>query len=212
VCSSDLEYTTSGATVNASLLTAVGTQQSIALSGSNLFVLSTNDSGVGQYIGAYTTAGATTNASLITGLSSAARVAVSGSDLYVTNYASGTVSEYTTAGALVNASLFTGLNHPVGIAVTHVIPGDVNYDGFINGQDIALVASHWLQSGDAKSLQGDANYDGIVNGQDIALIASNWLQVAGGGAGSGAAVPEPSTLILAALGGIALLARRSQLA
>jgi uncharacterized repeat protein (TIGR03803 family) len=80
---------------------------------------------------------------------------------------------------------------------------DANHDGIVNGQDISLVASHWLQSG--SGIAGDANGDGVVNGQDIALIASNWLQSFGGGGGS--AVPEPSTLVLAALG-LALLAWR----
>jgi hypothetical protein len=44
---------------------------------------------------------------------------------------------------------------------------------------------------------------------DIAKISSHWLQTAvSGGGGSGAAVPEPSTLVLAALAGFALLAYR----
>jgi len=85
-----------------------------------------------------------------------------------------------------------------------VVPGDVTADGIVNGQDIALIAAHWLQTG--AGVPGDANGDGVVNGQDIADVASNWLQTAGGYVGGGAAVPEPSTLILAALGGLALLA------
>jgi len=94
-----------------------------------------------------------------------------------------------------------------GIAATATIlnPGDVNYDGIVNAQDIAVVASHWLNTG--SFVPGDANGDRIVNAQDIAEIASNWLHTGSGG-GPGAAVPEPSTLILAALGGLALLAWR----
>jgi hypothetical protein len=91
-----------------------------------------------------------------------------------------------------------------GAAVTQLLPGDLNNDGIVNGQDIAIVASNWLQQGTPGSA-GDANVDGIVNGEDIAVIASNWLSKgSGGGAGSGAAVPEPSTLILAAVGFIGL--------
>jgi len=89
---------------------------------------------------------------------------------------------------------------------TPALPGDVNFDGLVNGLDIALVASHWLQTGTIPP--GDANYDGIVNGLDISLIASHWLQSAG--AGGLASVPEPSTLALVTLGGLALLARRDQ--
>ena len=85
------------------------------------------------------------------------------------------------------------------------VAGDANLDGIVNGQDIALIATHWLQSG--YGIPGDVNGDGIVNGQDISLIAYDWLQTASGG-GGGSAVPEPSALVLAALGGLALLAWR----
>ena len=89
-------------------------------------------------------------------------------------------------------------------AALNFVPGDVNFDGIVNGQDIATIASHWLVS----TIDGDANADGIVNGQDIATAASHWLQTFGGGGGSGAAVPEPSSLVLAAVAGLALVARR----
>ena len=90
------------------------------------------------------------------------------------------------------------------------VPGDVNFDGIVNGQDIADVASHWLQTG--SSVPGDANGDGIVNGQDIVMIASNWLQAGGAGLESGSAVPEPSAFALLALGGLATLASKRRLA
>jgi hypothetical protein len=93
--------------------------------------------------------------------------------------------------------------------VTPVVQGDVNGDGIVNAQDIAIIASHWLQTGTgANDPAGDANFDGIVNGQDLALVASHWLQSGGGGGGGSAAVPEPSALILATLGGLALLVCR----
>ena len=77
--------------------------------------------------------------------------------------------------------------------VGNVLPGDANFDGIVNGQDIALVASHWLATGSATNVPpGDANFDGIVNGQDIALIASHWLQTSASG---GTAVPEPASLV-----------------
>ena len=56
--------------------------------------------------------------------------------------------------------------------------GDATGDGIVNGQDIVVVASHWLQTG-AQPLAGDLNYDGIVNGQDIAVIASHFGQTVG---------------------------------
>ena len=73
--------------------------------------------------------------------------------------------------------------------------GDTNGDGIVNGLDIAMIASHWLQLGPV----ADANGDGLVNGLDIAMVASNWL--AGGGAA--AAVPEPPAALCACRAGIA---------
>jgi hypothetical protein len=110
-----------------------------------------------------------------------------------------------TAGASFGASFLTG----------NSVPGDVNGDGIVNAQDIAVIASNWLQTGTKFTVTGDANADGVVNAQDIDVIASHWLQTAaagggglGSGGGNGTAVPEPSTLLLAALGGLALLACR----
>ena len=86
------------------------------------------------------------------------------------------------------------------------LAGDVNNDGIVNGQDIALVASNWLSAG--SNLPADANKDGIVNGQDIALIASNWLHTSDGAAAQAVAVPEPAGFILLGLGLLTLIARR----
>ena len=88
------------------------------------------------------------------------------------------------------------------------IPGDVTGDGVTNGLDINLIANQWLHKGNPTSLPGDANGDGIVNGLDINVIATHWLQSYATGGGSAASVPEPSTLILAALGTLASLAYR----
>jgi len=108
------EYTTSGATVNASLITGLSEPYGIAVSGSNLFVTNRGSGTIGEY----TTSGATVNASLITGLHDPVGIAVSGSTLFVVNDDNGTIGEYTTSGATVNASLVSGLNAPYGIAVS----------------------------------------------------------------------------------------------
>jgi sulfatase modifying factor 1 len=85
------------------------------------------------------------------------------------------------------------------------IPGDINHDGIVNSQDLAQVSANWLLAG--SSVPGDANGDGIVNSEDLALISSNWLATTNV-QGKAANVPEPSTLILAALGGLAMLRRK----
>ncbi|HVU86172.1 MAG TPA: dockerin type I domain-containing protein [Pirellulales bacterium] len=76
-----------------------------------------------------------------------------------------------------------------------VLVGDVNLDGIVNSQDLALISSNWLASG--ANEEGDVNHDGIVNSQDLALVSSNWLATAPGGSGNAAAVPEPGTFVLA---------------
>jgi hypothetical protein len=99
------EYTTSGATVNASLITGfypVGA----AVSGGDLFVTKF----ISGTIGEYTTSGATLNASLITGLTSPDDICVLGGNLFVASQGDNSIGEYTTSGATVNASLVTGLS------------------------------------------------------------------------------------------------------
>jgi hypothetical protein len=107
---------------------------------------------------------------------------------------------------------FTSLND---VAVVP-LPGDANGDGMVNGLDINAVAAQWNHTG--YFLMGDTNGDGMVNGLDINAVALHWQQhdigvgrggIGGGGLGGGAgeisAVPEPSTSIMAAFGGLALL-------
>ena len=97
----------------------------------------------------------------------------------------------------------TGGDLVIATAISNLI-GDVNGDAIVNGQDLALVSSNWLKTG--PNMAGDVNGDGIVNGQDLAFVSSSWMNTAEGEKTS--AVPEPSTLILAALGGLVLFAMR----
>lgn len=79
--------------------------------------------------------------------------------------------------------------------------GDVNYDGVVNIFDINLVSSDWNEPGPT----ADANADGIVNIFDINLISSNWTPA------GGTAVPEPTALVLAAIGLFGFVALRRRL-
>jgi hypothetical protein len=109
------EYSTTGATINAALVSGLSNPQNIAVSGSDLFVVSVDS----RTIGEYTTSGALVNSALVTGLSAPDGIAVWGSDLFVTTgNASGGIGEYTTSGATVNANLISGLDFPSGIAST----------------------------------------------------------------------------------------------
>ena len=83
----------------------------------------------------------------------------------------------------------------------YTLYGDTNLDGTVNGTDLNNVLSNYNQTGMTWS-QGDFNYDGTVNGTDLNTVLSNYNQHLS----VGAAVPEPSTLWLAAAGLAALLA------
>ena len=81
----------------------------------------------------------------------------------------------------------TGAYAPDAILVR---PGDANGDGFVDVDDAAILAQHWL-AGSADWGMGDFNEDGVVNDLDAALMAANW------GAGSASAsVPEPGAAIV----------------
>jgi hypothetical protein len=67
------EYTTSGATVNASLISGLHYPSGIAISGNDLFVLNDSTESVEEY----TTSGTPVDASLITGLSDPLTIAIS---------------------------------------------------------------------------------------------------------------------------------------
>ena len=109
------EYTASGATVNASLVTGLNFPFGIAAAGGDLFVA---NEGIGT-IGEYTTSGATVNAALITVPGNAYGIAVSGGNLFTANGEPNMIGEYTTSGATVNASLVTGSNfYPDAIAAS----------------------------------------------------------------------------------------------
>ena len=85
--------------------------------------------------------------------------------------------------------------------VMYTLYGDADLNGTVNGADLNTVLSNYNQTGMSWS-QGDFNYDGIVNGADLNMVLSNYNQ----SVGVGAAVPEPSTLLLAAAGLAGLLA------
>ena len=51
--------------------------------------------------------------------------------------------------------------------------GDINQDGKVNIEDLAIMAANWGNSG-ATYAQGDINGDGVVNINDLAIMANDW--------------------------------------
>jgi hypothetical protein len=70
------------------------------------------------------------------------------------------------------------------------------------------MTGNWNQSG-ATWRQGNfSTGNTTVDLNDLVALTGNWGKTVGAAAGAGAAVPEPMTLSLLALGGVALLRRR----
>ena len=87
-----------------------------------------------------------------------------------------------------------------------IIPGDVSGDGFVGGDDLTEILTHWGQFGMTRE-QGDLNGDFFVGGDDYGEVLANW------GEGTpppplAIATPEPATLGLLLVGGLALLRRK----
>ena len=87
------------------------------------------------------------------------------------------------------------------IVMPDPVDGDANLDGAVDGGDYTLWADNYNQPGGWQ--QGDFTGDGFVDGGDYTLWADNY----GYGTGS-ALIPEPATMLLLALGALALIRRR----
>ena len=79
---------------------------------------------------------------------------------------------------------------------------DFNNDGVIDDLDLTILATHWQQAG--VHADGDATGDGFIDDLDLTALALEWP----GGGLDVSAVPEPATLSLLAIGGLALIRRR----
>ncbi|HDZ21645.1 hypothetical protein LCGC14_0315850 [marine sediment metagenome] len=85
--------------------------------------------------------------------------------------------------------------------------GDFNLDGLVNGTDLALMKVAFGQPGQDYA-DGNANCDAFVNGTDLAILKTNFGFIAPPSPGG---VPEPVTIGLLSLGGLAMLRRRRSL-
>ncbi|HDY65641.1 MAG TPA: PEP-CTERM sorting domain-containing protein [Phycisphaerae bacterium] len=85
-----------------------------------------------------------------------------------------------------------------------LLPGDANNDGMVSADDYGSVQLNFGDIGVA-GIPGDANGDGVVSADDYGSVQLNFGAMAGLG---GALVPEPATLLLLCIGGLAILRRR----
>ena len=87
------------------------------------------------------------------------------------------------------------------------IPGDGNLSGAVEAADYTLWANGF-GSGTPTFETGDYNGDGSTDAADYTTWANNFGMMAAAPAGAPAAVPEPSTFVLAAIGFLGLNALR----
>lgn len=104
------------------------------------------------------------------------------------------------SGSVVIADvLFDSLS----VDLPDLLPGDANDDGLVDGADYTVWADHFLLSNQTVA-GGDFTGDGLVDGADYTVWADHYQPSAAAG-GSGLAVPEPGTALLAAIACLVLV-------
>jgi hypothetical protein len=90
------------------------------------------------------------------------------------------------------------------VFVPGMLEGDANVDGVVSAGDYLAIQSAFGDTG-VNEFYGDANHDGVVSAADFAAVQANYGSVTPVGL---EIVPEPVTLSLLAIGGIALITRK----
>ncbi|HDY64890.1 MAG TPA: PEP-CTERM sorting domain-containing protein [Phycisphaerae bacterium] len=88
------------------------------------------------------------------------------------------------------------------VAPLSVVEGDADHDGIVSASDYGCVQLTFGDVGEPGFLFGDANHDGVVSADDYGSVQANFGSMVWMG---GEPVPEPATLGLLALGGLAML-------
>ena len=84
------------------------------------------------------------------------------------------------------------------------LSGDLNQDGFVGQTDLDIVLAEWGNACPLTDPRADPNGDCFVGQVDLDTVLANW----GAGTPPPLPVPEPATISLVALAGLALAPRR----
>ena len=109
-------------------------------------------------------------------------------------------------GTMLEHRSFSLLGRMIAGVALAMLPGDVDGDGFVGGDDLTIILSNWGLDDQTRE-QGDLTGDGFIGGDDYSEVLTYWgtgtqSQVTG--------VPEPATLAMLVFGGLILLKRRSK--
>lgn len=88
------------------------------------------------------------------------------------------------------------------------IPGDADGNGVVNGSDFSMIAGSFGSVPSVAGADGDVNYDDIVDANDF--FAWRDAVAATASVGLGGATPEPSSLLVLAVGATLLGSRRTR--
>ena len=108
--------------------------------------------------------------------------------------------ELTLTGMLLDGTEITGSDV---VRLLHPMNGDANLDGKVSIADLSVMAGNWNQTG-MDWAEADFNGDGKVSIGDLSMLGGNW------GAIDAVSIPEPATLSLLALCGLAAVRRRKR--
>ncbi len=85
------------------------------------------------------------------------------------------------------------------------LPGDLDNDGFVGINDLNLVLVNWNLNAPPGDAAADPSGDEFVGIDDLNVVLGNWNT---GTPPRAAAIPEPGTLVMLSLGGIAAITPR----
>jgi hypothetical protein len=196
---------------------------SLSISGSGLLDITNNSAIINYAAGTQAATDASIRGYLVSGYAGGTLTGTTGITSSTAAVTPGFAVGYADGADGVVAGLSSGQ-----IELKYTRYGDANLDGVVSGDDFTILVGN-LGKSVSRWDQGDFNYDGVVSGDDFTLLVGNLGKAANGAditlpaadlaaidafaAANGLtlpSVPEPASMGILALSGIAMLSRRTR--